>query len=241
MASIKAMLEDVVGSLLFNSLTVEHSRPVTPRFQRLVCSGDWLRSGGCSPGDKLQVMLPGVGSRTYTPFGFDAAAGRLELLVYLHAKEPGAEWGRQVRAGDRVRVFGPRGSLPLSKAAPPVVLFGDETSFAVASALVQHCAGTQGAVALIFEVSDRDEAAAALDDLGLTQRELVLRRESGAHAVEVEECVRAALMRLSASTLLLTGNAQSIQTLRAALRRRPIAGVTQQVKPYWSIGKRGLD
>lgn len=241
MASIKAMLEDAVGSLFFNSLTVVQARAVTPRFQRLVCSGDWLRRGGCSPGDKLQVMLPGVGTRTYTPFAFDAAAGQLELLVYLHAKEPGAEWGRQARAGDRVRVFGPRGSLPLAGIAPPVVLFGDETSLGVARSLVQHGVCAPEEVALIFEVASRDETAAVLADLKLTGGELVARGGSGEHAAEVEERVRAALTRLGARTLLLTGNAQSIQKLRAGLKRRPVPGVSQKVKPYWSIGKRGLD
>lgn len=245
MASIKAMLEEVVGSLVFNPLTVESSRLVSPHFQRLAFTGDWLRSGACSPGDKLQVMLPGVGSRTYTPFAFDAAAGRLELLVYLHANEPGAQWGRQARPGDRVRVFGPRGSLPIAKVARPVVLLGDETSFAVARTLVQADAGAADKVALIFEVSRPEESAAVLDDLGLAQRELVARREDGQHAAEVEERVRAALARLSADaagcTLLLTGSAQSIQSLRAALKRRPVPGVTQKVKAYWSKGKRGLD
>jgi hypothetical protein len=49
------------------------------------------------------------------------------------------------------------------------------------------------------------------------------------------------LARFPASTLVLTGSAQSIQHLRAAMKARPISNVVQKVKAYWSAGKRGLD
>src|SRR5262245_43608225 len=131
MASLKALL----GGLFFDELTVTEARLVSPRFRRLQLSGKSLRERSCSPGDKVQLVLSGAGSRTYSPFGFDAQQGRFEILAYLHGDHPGAAWAASVTVGERVQVFGPRKSLAFASLSGPVVLVGDETSFAVSRAL----------------------------------------------------------------------------------------------------------
>src|SRR5262245_43567063 len=127
MASLKAFL----SGLFLDELTLTEARQVSPHFRRLGFSGPSLREKGCQAGDKVQVMLPGVGSRTYTPFAFDPNLGKFEFLVYLHGEEPGAVWGRSVALGDRVHVFGPRRSVSFAGISGDVTLVGDETSFAV--------------------------------------------------------------------------------------------------------------
>ena len=201
MASLKGFL----GKLIFPELRVTKAEVITARFRRLTLAGASLTK--LAPGDKIQVSLA-EGTRTYTPFAFDAAKGSLDLLVYSHGDTPGAKWGRGVAEGDRVNVFGPRGSIALAALAEPVVVFGDETSFALARALQDLHASPRP----LFEVSNIAESSEALAALGLAA-DLVARAPGDAHLDELDAQLRAR----TGSTLVLTGKAQSIQGLRARL------------------------
>jgi ferric-chelate reductase (NADPH) len=238
MATARKVLSDVIGKLFFRQLSITHTRELSPRFRRLTLTGEALEGASFGAGDKLQVMLED-GPRTYTPFAFDAARGSLDVLVYVHAQSPGSRWGQQAALGERVQVFGPRGSLRLSSLAGPVVLFGDETSLGVARALGEH-AGFH-ALSSVFEVANRAEAAVALADLGLPTDGLVERDHGEQHLGEVAERLHASLSRHPKSSLVLTGKAQSIQALRKQLKRAGAAPQELLSKAYWAPGKRGLD
>lgn len=226
MASLKAFL----GKLLTPELVISAAETLAPGFRRLTLEGESLRGASFTPGDKVQVVLEG-GTRTYTPFAFDPAKGTFDLLVYVHGDTPGAAWGRGAKAGERIHVFGPRGSIALDALAGPVLVTGDETSFAVARAQLDR----GGAVAPVFEVTNVAESSAVLVALGL-EVDLVARTPDEAHLDELEAKLRAR----KAHTLVLTGKAQTIQALRARLRARP-PFAAQKTKGYWAPGKRGLD
>lgn len=227
MASLKAFL----GKLLTPELEISSAETVAPGFRRITLEGETLRGAAFTPGDKVQVVLEG-GTRTYTPFAFDAARGAFDLLVYVHGDTPGSTWGRGAKTGQRIHVFGPRGSIALDALTAPVVVVGDETSFAVARA--QRDRGE--APAPIFEVTSVAESSAALAALGLAA-DLVARAPGDAHLGELEAQVRA---RKVGCSLVLTGKAQTIQALRARLRERP-PFAAQKTRAYWAPGKRGLD
>ncbi|WAS89868.1 siderophore-interacting protein [Nannocystis punicea] len=237
MASVKAVLGEAVAKLLFPEWTIAAARQVSPHFRRIELTGEALRKQ-YGAGDKVQVMISGAGPRTYTPFAHEPERAAVSLLVYLHGEEPGAQWGREAAVGDRVRVFGPRGSLPFPSLTGPVVLFGDETSFAAARAL-RELRGPAAPLSFVFEVTDPAESEAVLAELEVGPRTLVRRGEG--HLLEVERELRAALGRHAGADLVLCGNARSIQSLRAALKAAPAPHARQKVKAYWSPGKRGLD
>jgi ferric-chelate reductase (NADPH) len=239
MATVKKLLGDVIGKLVLRELTVEKVHDVAAGFRRLDAVGPALRGAGVEAGDKVQVMIDGD-MRTYSPFGFERARGAVSFLVYSHGDSPGAVWGRRVAAGDTMHVFGPRGSLPLARMDGPVVLFGDETSFAVARALRERRGGAAG-TAFVFEASNGPAATQALAHLDLGDATVVERRAGDGHLAEVDDALRRALAANAGAHLVLTGKAQSIQALRTRLRARPVATAGQKVKPYWSVGKKGLD
>ena len=239
MASGKAIIGGVFGRFLFRDARVEQVRDLSSHFRWLELVGEGLRDVSWNAGDKVQVFLPRVGMRTYTPLSWDTARGATQFLVYLHGTGPGAEWGRNVRVGDRCQFFGPRASLPLAAYQGPVVLFGDETSFGVAHALKNLRAGTDG-VEQVFEVSAREESEAVLREFGLAGSAVVERAPGDGHLPTVAERLQAALARRPGAQLVMTGRAQAIQALRGRLKA---AGVdpAQKVKAYWSLGKAGLD
>jgi NADPH-dependent ferric siderophore reductase len=232
--SARDLLDDVLAKLLLRELKISSVRDVSPGFRLLELHGPTLVGAKWSPGDKLQILLS-TGSRTYTPFAFDRKTGTLSLLVFVHGDTPGASWGRNARFGDKVRVFGPRGSINLQELASPVTLFGDETSFAVAKALRDS---RQSGCAFVFEVGEPAIATEVLTALGIEGAHLVVRRDQDAHLVEVEERLAREAARASAS-LVLTGRAPAIQKLRGGLKTRRLT--VQESKAYWAPGKRGLD
>jgi ferric-chelate reductase (NADPH) len=240
MASLKSLIRDTVGQLVFKELAIEDVRDVSPHFRRLRVSGQSLRTAQCSAGDKVQIMIPDAGPRTYTPFAHNLANGTLDLLAYVHGDAPAAKWSRTAQAGMRVRAFGPRGSLPLASLRGPVVFFGDETSFGAALSL-REARGRADELAFVFESTQREESEQVLAELGLEQAVVVSKLSAHAHLSTIESHLRTALTRLPNANLVLTGHAQTIQAIRARLKAQPAGNVGQKVKAYWADGKQGLD
>jgi NADPH-dependent ferric siderophore reductase len=240
MATLQTRIRDTVGRWLGKELTVDEVRDLGPHFRRLRVRAPWLQTARVAAGDKLQIMILDAGPRTYSPFAHDTSAGTLELLAFVHADTATGAWVRGLQAGTTFHALGPRGSLALADLAGPVVLFGDETSFAVATAL-QKERGSSAGLSFTFESSAPGEARAVLGELGLSGAELIERQPGRAHLPTIESSIRAALARQPDARLVLTGHAQTIQALRAGLRAQPPAYAGQKVKAYWADGKRGLD
>lgn len=234
MASVKGIFGEVVGRFFLTESTVREVRVLGDSFRELVVQSEVLKAQRFAVGDKAQVLVPGPEMRTYTPYGFDAALGTLRFLVYVHGDTPGSAWGRTVKVGDVVR-FMAQGSLPLEGLSGPAVVFGDETSFAVAHSLSR----SRPRVRAVFEVSSRAASMPALEALGLEGASLV--EKGPGHLEAVAQAVRSALAADLGATLVLTGQGPSIQALRAALKSNAVPHAGQKVKAYWSPGKRGLD
>lgn len=240
MASAKALLGGLLGRFVFRDATVTAVHDVAPRFRRIELSGERLRDVAWSAGDKVQVFLGEAGMRTYTPLSWDAARGRTAFLVHVHGDAPGAAWARAVKAGDRCQFFGPRGSLALEGLRGPAVLFGDETSFAVAHTLHQVRRASAD-IACVFEVSSAADSRLVLGELGLGTSVVIEKQANDAHLDATVAALRESLARWPDARLVLTGRAQAIQKLRAQLKSNGIAPASQLVKAYWSLGKTGLD
>ena len=187
-----------------------------------------LRSAAVpAPGDKIQVFFPEVGTRTFSPFA--SADGRFELAVFLHDGGPSSAWARALAPGRQIRFVGPQGSIALASIAGPIALFGDETSVGVARSLHDL---RRGDARVVLEVGARAAVEPAVAQLGLAAR---LVERGGDHLAAIARDLAAA-----GGTLVLTGNARSIQDLRGRLERLGSAQ-PQRVKSYWAEGKTGLD
>ena len=241
MSSAKAWLGEVVGRVLFREAEVTAVRDVAPGFRLAKAEGADLRNVAWTPGDKVQVFLAGEGMRTYTPMTWDRERGQTTFLLHVHgaATTPGAAWAKKLAVGERFRFFGPRGSIGFPALGRDVLFFGDETSFAAASALHAVNAHTS----YVFEATDVDAAAKALTELGVTGASVlsvVARREGDEHVNELAGQLAAHLEANGRAQLTMTGRAQTIQSIKRALSARGLraAGKT---KAYWSVGKAGLD
>ena len=244
MATPRQLITQVLGRLLFDDGRVVDVQTPAPRYRHITLEIPAWRGKRFEPGSNFRIAQPGPELRTYTLLALDTTTGQAETLLHLHGQGPGSAWGESVRAGDAVQVFGPepsRRAKRLAEARIPTVVFGDETSFGIAA----MARGFADSLA-IFEVSDMAAARPVLATLGLESALLIERQASGAHLTPAVEALRAALQQLNGSApgdkaeLVLTGQAQSIQTARAQLRAAGVAAA-QTVKPHWAVGKTGLD
>ena len=210
---------------------------LSPRFRSITLEGDALKGVAWTVGQKIQVAMgSALSARTYTPMLWDAEAGRTTLLAFAHGSGPGSRWASSLRDGDMCWFFGPRLSLDLSAVTSPAVLFGDETSFGLASAL-QQSRQADGTV-FVFEVSDADEAGAVLAAIGLRNATVIVRQADEVHLATVAS----ELSRLAPGAhFVLTGKASSIQRISRALKAAGVATSRMRAKAYWEPGKAGLD
>lgn len=231
MSSLKGRLLRLVGGVALRATRVDAVEALAPAYRRIHVSGPALAHAGFQPGDKVQVLLPSLDVRTYTPIAW--ASTSTSFLVFLHGVAPGAGWARSVHPGDEIRFLGPQRSLAMEPG--PLILVGDETSIAVAAA---YTLARPGAVRAVLEAGDPGEAERVALAVGLREPTVVPR---GAGADRYGPLVAAVLAasRSQSASIGITGNARLLQAVRAGGRSAGVPSV--RVKAYWAEGKVGLD
>lgn len=238
-------IEGALTRLFMKEATVTEIGDLDEHFRLVTLKGESLRGVRWTPGQKLQVALGGWVYRTYTPLRWDADEGSTQLLVFLHGSEqqqpsPACAWGRALKPGDTCAVLGPRGSVELSALGRPALLFGDETSFALAHTL-RFTAQGASTVHLLFEVTSKSAAERILGHLGLSHATLVERTANDAHLSDLEQLAAARIRTHAIESCALSGKAPSIARLNKRLRALGLSSRQLQTRAYWAPGKVGLD
>jgi NADPH-dependent ferric siderophore reductase len=231
-------LSKLLLGLLVKRAIVVATEQSSGHFRLLTLEGPALRDVAWTPGQKVQIAMGSAFvARTYTPIDWNAVAGRTRILGYAHGDGPGSVWVRGLKPGDECDVFGPRRSLAVNGATGPLAMLGDETSIALAHALLHQ--DRARAIVCHFEVDDVEAGRRVTARLGLGDAVLFGRREFDAHL----EMMDAAISPLAASgaTFVLTGKASTIQRLRQTLKRQAVPTRRIVTKAYWAPGRAGLD
>jgi ferric-chelate reductase (NADPH) len=232
--------EDAVLSLFTKRASVTEVSRVGTDFSLVRLAGDELRGVSWLPGQKVQLAVRGFSQRTFTPLSWDAKKGTTTLFVYAHGDGPVARWAGALAPGAECSIFGPRASLDLSTLDRPGLVFGDETSFALAHALRFTERGSSG-VELVFEVTSPRAAEDALAVLEIHGARLVERLANDAHLSTVEQVVEKLVRERAPRGAVLTGKASSIQAVSRRLRALGVDRRSIFSKAYWAPGKTGLD
>jgi ferric-chelate reductase (NADPH) len=239
-SSLKTAVLGAIGSRFMAQARVDAVDIISDRFRLITLSSDKLKSATMQPTAKVRLNAGDWEMRAYTPLSFDAVAGRVQVLAYLHGDGPGSVWGRSTAPGDLTHIMGLQESLNLLGLSQPAVFFGDETSLAAAKTLQSHLA-PGSATRLLFEVSSQSEAQTVADRLCLRNAQYYVRQTDDAHIPIVTKAIQHALADIATSHLVLTGNGRSIQSIRASLRTGNSGVIDYHVKAYWAPGKTGLE
>lgn len=225
-------------------LMMKHARiaaieSLAPAFRLITLESPEFKGHQWVPGQKLQVAMGSAFvTRTFTPIDWNPLTGHTRILGYVHGSGPASAWISAARQGDECDVFGPRSSLDLSAVAGKrVLVLGDETSIGLAHA-VSRIAGPGSS--LLLEVNEARTAREVLARLEISQAEVFERTAGDSHLDDMER--RLPALAAAGMSCVLTGKASSIQRLRRALKTLAGSAVAQLLtKPYWAVGKSGLD
>lgn len=231
-------VESLLLRWLGKDATVSAVDAWSERFRMVELQGEALRGIAWTAGQKIQIPIGGMRvSRTYTPITWDAARGTTRFLVWSHGSAPGSDWARTLAPGTACQVIGPRRSVDVASGSAPIVLFGDETAFGLASALQR--AEPARDLHLLLEVTDAQECRPVLQRLGLHADLLAERVATDAHLPAVEARVTA--HAATGAVFVLTGRASAIQHIRRTLKQLGVGASRQHARAYWAAGKSGLD
>ncbi|MDT5125411.1 MAG: hypothetical protein QOH54_1055 [Mycobacterium sp.] len=238
MSRLRDLVADTVPNRLFRAMRVTQ---VSDRGPFREISMTTVASGVSSwtPGDKIQVRVPGGGltMRTYTPIRWGNTTGDTTILVYLHGAGPGSAWAKTVAAGDAIQIVGPRRSTDLTRFTSAPIFVGDETSVGLRVAWTAAHPNLEP-VRDVFELDVNSPAA--LRALGVEPVH-VTRKETNGHLPALVEHVVAAAAEHRESPLILTGRSTTIAAIRGALKAPGHAQRMIRVRTYWDPRRTGLD
>jgi ferric-chelate reductase (NADPH) len=236
MLSPLTSLVETVSRPLFRSVRATAVEDLTPRVRLATFAADGLEAGSWRAGDKVQVRMAGLTTRTYTPVVVDAVPEGFGIVGFVHGDGPGARWVRGLAVGDEAAVFGPRRSIDCSGLSGPAVLFGDETAVGLAAA----AARVAGVVLwCAFEATDAADVRVPAERLGLTVDHLVERTADGGHRAALAGAVAEHIG--ADTTLVASGDAATVAAVRRHLKEHDLRPAATLAKAYWAEGRRGLD
>jgi NADPH-dependent ferric siderophore reductase len=242
----------------FRLATVEASTRISPNFLRLRLRADDLgfmaRTGLhlrlLQPKDPANPVWPRLSAtgRTvwpdpghlhmpvYTIRAIDAAAGWLDVDIYLHGHGRTCAWANAARPGDPVGISGPGGGwIPQAR---HLVLGGDETALPVIARILSEAGpDTIGrAVIAVSHLEDRQEISGPpglqIDWLGPQDRPKL--------ATTFDAIASTALSGSDAVQVIFGGERLEAETLRHALRKRfPASARRMEVATYWRASTSG--
>ncbi|NGM47198.1 siderophore-interacting protein [Rhodobacter sp. SGA-6-6] len=191
--------------------------PANPDWPRLSAAG---RTVWPAPG---RLHMP-----VYTIRAIDAAAGRLDVDVYLHGRGPTCAWAAAARPGDPVGISGPGGGwLPASRR---LCLGGDETALPVIARILETAAEDTTGAALI-EVGDAAEIQPIRHPPGV-RLDWHLRGKAPALRAAFTEAAQAVIAAGPGAEVLFGGEKIEAQAIRPVLKAGPGAGVA--ICAYWT-------
>jgi NADPH-dependent ferric siderophore reductase len=231
-------LTQALVRLFMKHTTVVSSEPLAPGFHLLTLTSPQFKGFAWSAGQKVQISMGSAfASRTYTPIEWNATEGRTRIVAYAHGDGPGSVWTRNARPGDTCEVFGPRASLDVTGVDGPAIVFGDETSFGLATTIARQ--PRLEPIQYLLEVNAADTARPVLRRLGINPAAVFTRTPGDEHLRDIERQFAEAAS--SGATFVLTGKASSIQRLRQYLKTLKVPSARVMTKAYWAPGKVGLD
>ncbi len=144
---------------------------------------------------------PEFESRDYTPRRYDPQAKTLDVEFVLHDAGPATRWAEQAKAGQTLRIGGPRGSFIIPTTFDWHLLIGDDTGVpAIARRLEELPAGSRAVVlAEVDNIADQvtfQERGGCVGHLGASQRRPARRHRRAGTCAEVTEAAARRLLRV---------------------------------------------
>lgn len=240
MTTITPRIERVQYEIRRRELAIAKVSRLTPHMIRVTLQGDELADfASAAADDHIKVFVPGPQgtpeTRDYTPRAFDTARRELVIDFVDHGDGPASSWARGARAGDMLKIAGPRGSRVIAGDIRNWVFVGDETALPAIGRFVEELpAGTRAtAIVAVPGPADEQRLASAADlDIRWLHRPL----SAAADPAPLLAALRG--LQLASDTFVwIAAEANVARRLRADLvgRGHPLAWL--KAAGYWVEGQ----
>lgn len=214
---------------------------LTPHMIRVELQGDDLSDFiSASPDDHIKIFVTDKNGdevrRDYTPRRFDAETKTLTLDFVDHDGGPAADWARDVKIGETLRIGGPRGSGVIEGDIAHWILIGDETALPSIGRRIEEL-GANDTVTAIIAVPDGEDEQTFETPARLTTRWVhrdLAQAGDATPFVEALEC-----LDFEAATFFWVAcEAMAARAIRKyLLEQRGIDAKWIKAAGYWTIGK----
>jgi len=175
--------------------------------------------------------------RNYTVSETNLEQGTLEIIFHLHGNGPGSHFIDKLKIGNQIRIGVPRGKKMYDQSAEKHLIFGDETSLGLAKSLHRKMDEDQKLYFFYFELDDINSHVP--EHIGLKNYIVFPKNSIFKNSKLLDNLPIFKLGNWNNANFILTGNANSIQIIRTALKTRSCIGKIYS-QGFWLENKAGL-
>lgn len=238
MPSAPKWLFDAVDLLLpkLSSIEVADTEFLSQSVKKIRFKGDFTNLNfpvGCY----IDFRVSDTEARRYTASYVDARNGTLEFIVHLHGEGSGRNFMDNLKTGDTIDMNKPRGERRYyDQSAERFVVFGDETSLALACSFLPVLKKNKHQFQFYFELDDVNKNVPillGLENYTVFPKQNLFRKEEWINDLPVIQATD-----WECAHFILTGNVKSAQTFRRVIKNKTKGKIILQ--GYWLEGKKGL-
>lgn len=238
MPSAPKWLFDITERLLLPKIPlmeVSMSEYLSPTVKKIQFKGTF-DSLQFQVGSYLDFRVSDTEARRYTVSYIDPQKETLEFIVHLHGEGQGRQFMEDLKVGNKIVVSAPRSHKCYEKSFKNYLLFGDETSLALACSFLPVLINNHHQFHFYFELEQANQDVPKL--LGIPNCTVFAKDGSFLNENWISKLPIFQDATSNDTTFVLTGNAKSVQTFKKAIKSSTKAKIFSH--GYWLEGKKGL-
>ncbi len=217
-------------------VTVSETIYISPNVKKIRFSGNLSRMN-FQIGYANVIRVSDTEFRNYTAAYYDTQKGVLDMIIHIHGNGPGSQYIDTLNTGDTLRISIPRGQKQYDPRIKKQMIFGDETTLALASSFLPVLKKHQHDFQFYFELDEANKEAPLL--LGFENYTIFPKNGLFRDENQINDLPLFKTDGWQTANFILSGNVRSVQTFRRALKNNNVPGKIY-AKGYWLEGKTGL-
>lgn len=229
---------DVVEKIFIPKLPlmkVTETTLLSPSVKRIRFNGDFKKHS-FQPGSYMDIRVGDTEVRRYSAAFSDVENGIMDFIVHLHGEHPGSDYMKRLNVGDKISTSILKPHRCYNELAKKYVVFGDETSLALACSMFSVFKQNNDQFQFYFELDEENKNVPEL--LELENCTVFSKNNSFRNENWIQNLPVIQEEEWKCANFILTGNAKSVQTFRKVIKANTAAKIIAH--GYWLEGRKGL-